>query len=210
MITKLYIADGNTWSELPVYNRVEFDERLDEQLDSGQVQTINGIETAYEDYSLFRMSTIDAEGVSKNALYYGFDTVEKRGKEYYIHTIELVEITRIVMGISIDGCKVTQSIDGTKKTLYEVLTGLLNKVKLKSATRLETYLSVSSANEAVKKMKEVASPEFHWECGTLLWECLCDIGKVIDCIPRASVSISTGIISVQFDQINNVTQVYEL
>jgi hypothetical protein len=214
MTTKLYIAKDGKWHELPVYNRVEADGRLDEQLDSGTIQTINRNNTAYEDYSLYRLLTADADGGSKEDSYFGFDTVEQRVEDYYIHTIELVEPTRIVMGISIDGCKVTQPIEGEKKSLYDVVfdlnSGFLSKAKLIS-TDNPYYTFLEYASEVVEKMKSIPSPEFHWECGTLLWECLCDLGNVINCIPRVRfVGTNTKRMFIDFVPVNDITAEYEL
>ena len=214
MTTKLYIAKDGKWYELPVYNRAEFDERLDEQLDSGTIQTINRNNTTYEDYSLYRVLTTDVDGESKEESYFGFDTVEQRGKDYYIHTIELVEPTRIVMGIPIDGCKVTQPIEGEKKSLYDIvfdlISGFLSKAKLISTDNPE-YTFLEYASDVVEKMKEIPSPEFHWECGTLLWECLCDVGNVINCIPRVRfVGTNTKRMFIDFVPVNDITAEYEL
>lgn len=209
MITKLYIHENSKWVELPVYNRVEFDERLDEQIDSGQVQTIDNKEVPYEDYSAFKLETEDAAGVTKAKYCYDFDTVEKRGEGYYIHTLELVEITRIAMGIPIDGCKVTQPIEGTKKTLFDVYEKLLAKARLLRVGELPN-VSNGVDREIADLMKRVISPEFHWESGTLLWECLCDIGKVIDCLPIVYINESASEPRISFAQINDVTKVYEL
>lgn len=214
MITKLYIAEDGKWMELPVYNRMEYDERLDEQLDSGNIQTINDSGVAYEDYSLYRLVTTDADGESREEVMFGFDTVEKRGKDYYIHMVELVEPTRIVMGIPIDGCKVTQPIEGEKKSLYDVVFdvqgGLITKARLKSVKSPHWDL-FDWPSDAVEKMQNIPSPEFHWECGTLLWECLCDVGNVINCIPRVRfVGTNTDRMFIDFIPVNDVTAVYEL
>ncbi|MBQ9728195.1 MAG: hypothetical protein IJV85_01220 [Clostridia bacterium] len=214
MITaKLYINDG-TWTELPVYNNVEFDERLDEELDSGSVQVISKSGMPFADYTLYRLKFMQDDETIIDESYFGFDTVEQRGEDYYIHTIELVEITRIAMGIPIDGCKVTQPIEGEKKSLYDVAFsfegGLISKAKLESVADRELYLHPASG-DMIEKMKNVPSPEFHWECGTLLWECLCDVGNVINCIPRARfVGTNTDRLFIEFIPVNDITEEYEL
>jgi hypothetical protein len=50
----------------------------------------------------------------------------------------------------------------------------------------------------------VDSPEFAWGCGTTLWECLCDIGNVVNCIPR--VDIRDGYKFVIFERINEIME----
>ena len=217
MTIRLQIADNYRWQDLPVYNLGSFDERLDEQLDSGSVQTINDSSVEYDDYSLYRVTVEDDDGTQKYASYFGFDTVEQRGDGYFIHTIELVEPTRIVMGFPIDGCKVTQPIEGKKKSLYDVVFsddgGLISKAKLERVNKREEkswYLRRGNG-EMIEKMKSIPSPEFHWECGTLLWECLVDVGNVINCIPRIRfVETNTRECYIEFDPVNEVTAEYEL
>ena len=209
MITKLFIAIDSQWVELPVYNRIEFDERLDEQLDSGSVQTISKSGTPFADYTLYRLKFMQDGETIIDESYFGFDTVEKRGEDYYIHMIELVEVTRIAMGIPIDGCKVTQPIEGEKKSLFDVVFsyegGLISKAKLESVADRELYLHPGSG-DIIEKMKNIPSPEFHWECGTLLWECLCDIGNVINCIPRVRfVDTNTKCLFIEFEPVNDIT-----
>lgn len=220
MKTKLYIYDytERTWTELPVYNRVEYDERLDEQLDSGSIQTIQADDKPFADFSLYRLEQSDAE-TTKTMYFYGFDSTEKRGKAYYIHTIELVEMSRLLMGQIIEGRKVSQPINvdkSEKLTLYDVLQGLLWTFEL--LEDVQEYpggqrFYVTENHETVKLLEDTISPEFHWECGTLLWECLCDIGKVINCIPRL-VPVFDGDkldkLSITFDKINKATAVYEM
>lgn len=214
MIIKLKIAENYKWKDLPVYNRSTFDERLDEQLDSGSVQTINDSDVEYDDYSLYRVEIEDEDGQTKSNSYFGFDTVEMRSDGYFIHTIELVEPTRIIMGFTIDGCKVTQPIEGEKKTLYDVVFGtkggLIAKAKLESISDREWYF-LDGDGDMIEKMKSIPSPEFHWECGTLLWECLVDVGNVINCIPRVRfIATNTRRCFIEFDPVNEVTAEYEL
>ena len=208
MTTKLYIKDSENWvwTELPVYNRVEFDERLDEQLDSGSVQTITDGDEAFEDYSLYKLVTSDGE-TEKEEYLFGFDTVEKRGDKYFIHTIELVELTRILMGIPIDGMSVTQPLTGTKSTIKDVAKGLCRYgvTYISGERRKIRYEATSDVEEST------ISPEFTWECGTLLWECLCDVGNVINCIPRVVLGQNSTVpYVVKFDKVNEVTAEYEL
>lgn len=55
-------------------------------------------------------------------------------------------------------------------------------------------------------MKKLVSPEFYWDAGTSLWECLCDIANVINCIPRLIVNEDKTAFSViTFDRVNEIT-----
>lgn len=211
--------------EYPIYNNLTFSERIDEELDSGDVQIISNDSTPFPEYSIAKL-TLECGDEKKIFDFFAFDTVEKRRgytanehsidkfkDGYYIHTLSLVELTRLLMGVMIDGKAIVQPIDGSdKKTLYEVVKTLLKTAKL---LKVENGITQGSKfylrpDYSVDK-KELAqiSPEFRWECGTLLWECLQDIANVIDCIPRVVIG-EGGSLYVTFDKINEVTGVYEI
>ncbi len=212
MITaKLYIVQNGKWVELPVYNYLEITERLDAELDTGQVQTISDSGAPFEDYSLYRLDFIQDGVIISSESYFGFDDVEVRGENYFIHTIELVEPTRIVMGQPIDGCRITQPIDGSeKKSLLDVTVELLSyKTQLQSTDSSESRFCIHPEKD-YSVLENTVSPEFHWECGTLLWECLCDIGNVVNCIPRARVDgMNAERLFIEFIPVNDITEEYE-
>ena len=144
---------------------------------------------------------------------YCFDTVEIRGQGYYAHNLTLVEPTRLLMGIPIEGMKVTQPQDGTAKdSLYTVAERLLRVCRLtKGGTPQKIWLT--DDEETVALLQNTDSPEFSWEAETQLWECLKDIGSVINCMPRLTVEHSTASFTfdtIVFDKINDVTEEREL
>lgn len=206
MTVKIEIYDGSKWETHKLYNSVEFDERLDEQLDTGRVQVINDTNESFPDFSMVRMTVPDGE-TTKEAYFYGIDSVEMRSAGYYIHTLELCEPTRLLMGRFIDGRKVTQPIKGDKKTLYTVLDELLQVAKLLVVGGAPEF----TFNKDDALLKGTISPEFYWSAGTSLWECLCDIGNVIDCMPRLTInSDKTAFNTIIFDRINEVNGEYEI
>jgi hypothetical protein len=215
MITSINIKSNNgSWITANAYNSNVFDERVDEQLDTGSIQIItNTEEVVFNDFCAVRVVTTDAVGDTKKAYYCGFNTQEKRGAGYFINTLELVEPTRLLMGTIIEGRKVTQLIgvgDREKKSLYKVLSGLLStfETKLEGATQRFT---ISVPDKVGHLLRGVVSPEFHWEAGTLLWECLLDIGNVINAMPRLLFNEATDEFdTITFDLINEETKEYEL
>ena len=219
MISKVEILqrDGGIYTATP-YNSITFDERLDEQLDTGSVQIITtDSNVPFDDFCSVRLTLEDAGGGVKKMDFCGFKSVEKRGVNYYIITLELVEPTRMLMGTIIEGRKVSQPIEGSgekKKSLYEVTKNLL---KTFETIQVEDGLAVprlglKESAKSVELLKATISPELHWEAGTLLWECLCDIGNVINAIPRlvspGGSSLFTNLLT--FDSINDITAEYEL
>jgi hypothetical protein len=218
-----YLKDGSIKMKEnhQIVNSVVFDERLDEQLDTGSVQTkeTSGEEEKFQDFQACNL-IIEQELNSSNApsiskWFRGFSSNHKRGENYYIYSHELVEPTRALMGITIDGKKITQPIDGrSKKTLQEVVEILLNTAEL--LTYDGTSNSVSKFEAEQSSLLDVESPEFNWESGTLLWECLLDIGNVINCIPRLTVKPNAfgteqaNLNYLVFEKVNDIKGVYEL
>ena len=205
MNAKLEVFLNNEWKSFPIYNTLEYDERLDEQLDSGSVQITANIEEAFDDFSMIKITLSDSETVLP-FYYYGFDKIERRGNGYYLHTIELAEPSRLLMGLPIDGRKVTQPITDDKKSLLQVTQELLNVFKLQEYGKTQNKFRVVDING---DLSSTISPEFGWDLGTLLWECLTDIGNVINAIPRL-IGSDNGYFEIVFEKINEITDFYEL
>lgn len=216
MITRVYIYNGVEWQELKAYNTAVEDERLDEQLDSGSVQIISESIDALADYSMFKVIRADNNLGERETFYYGFDTVEKRMGDYYIHSIELVEPTRVLMGTFIDGRAVVQPINSTKHKLSYVLSHLLETASLVTFSERKEFRLASREDSAYDEkvntlLGNTESPEFYWQAQTSLWECLCDIGNVINCIPRLTAnSAQTKFDTIYFESINDITETYEI
>lgn len=216
MRVKIFVYDGNEWVEQTPCNSAEFDERLDEQIDTGSVQLLSAVETPFPDFCTVKMLLNDGKE-EKELCYRAFDAVEKRGAGYYVHTLELVEPTRELMGVLIDGIKFTQPIEGEKLSLKEALTRISKKAVLLPkgfGSDEVVFLFDWNKNPSVSRiLDETVSPEFHWESETSLWEVLCDVGNVINCIPRLYIvapSSSAPYKVLTFDKVNDVTGEYEL
>ncbi len=216
MTTKLYIYEHNTWGEYPIYNYCETDERLDEQLDSASIQVISENSRSFADFSMIKIIRKDLDGNEEKAFFYGFDTVEKRMGNYYIHYLELVEPSRKLMGILIDGKAVVQPIEGTKKDLWGTADKLLLSANVKTATGTASLELAMFGHEKYNTntfylMLNTPSPEFYWQAQTSLWECLCDIGNVINCIPRLTANKDeTKFNTIYFERVNDITGEYEI
>lgn len=213
MILHAFILENGSFVEQKVYNGADFFDRLNVELDTGTIQIINGRKKAFEDYSIARIVLEDSEQSEKTLDFYAFDTVEERGVNYYIHNLELVEPTRRLMGILIDGRKVTQpTTDDTtpRKTLYDVSAELLKVALLQDSDTADMLFTI--AEQSKELLSAVISPEFHWEAETSLWECLCDIANVINCIPRLVTPSENplDISEILFVPVNDVIGEYEL
>lgn len=197
-----------------VMNTVDFSERLDEEMDSGSIQIKKTEKDPFPDYTLVKLILSDGES-ERSFDFYSFDNVEQRRSDYYVHTLELVELSRLLMGTMIDGRAVTQPLEDSgepKKTLKEVVTELLKTARLIKYD-VENKMPIGSKffldPNQWAFLETVVSPEFHWSGGTLLWECLCDVGNVINCVPRLLIG-NEGKLYVTFDKINDITGEYEI
>lgn len=204
-----------TGTKYPIFNRITADFRLDEQLDTGSVMTITESAESIPPMTHALLQISDNEENTLSMPAYCFDTVEIRGQGYCAHNLTLVEPTRLLMGILIDGMKVTRPQDGSAKdSLYTVADRLLRVCRLTKGGKPQKFW-LTDDEEIVTLLKNNDSPEFAWEAETQLWECLKDIGSVINCMPRLTsanpdVYLSFNFNTVTFDKINDVTEEREL
>ena len=208
----MMINTGNGFEEFPVLNKFTMDERLDEELDGGNATTKAKTPSKIPDFAETIVSLTDGETTLKNP-FFAVPTAEKRAGEYYAQTLEFVEPTRWLMGLTIDGLAITQPTEGQRDSLAFVLYRVVSQFY----TRVDgegNYFYINPADEWWQKMRYIDSPEFLWEGGTLLFEVLRDIGSVIDCIPRLSYyyDTRTGYVfnRIIFDDVNKETAEYEL
>ena len=166
---KIYIKRelDTEWTEQEAVFPVIQTQRLDRELDDGEVKVIdtNGLHAP-----LF-MCKID------DTYYVGNDTTSIIKGDLAEHSFQLTEPSKILQGYQIEGLGVTQPSDlSQRKSLYSVLERLLRANK--------GDFTITTDTKVVGVLQGVISPQFLWNYQTLLWECLCDIGDVIDAIPR--------------------------
>ena len=127
----------------------------------------------------------------------------------YQHGVSLIEPSKLLQGVLIDGFKVTQPEDTADRlSLLAVLQRLLAVTPLTLSSGALTY-TVTGDTDVIAVLAETISPQFEWNTQTTLWECLCDIGAVIDCIPRLTISADGNTFSViTFDFVDNSDTVY--
>lgn len=193
-----------TVSDYTLANSASIDERLDDTLDGGSVQLIMSDRKPIEPMTVGNLTISDTDSQTGQD-FFVFDTVEKRGENYYIHNLSFCELTRLFMGIMIDGLKITQPTDETpKKSLLSTLQRVLNCFQL-CKNGEESVFAVTEDSTVLSLLENTESPEFSWQAETLLWEVLCDIGNVINCIPRLTYPNIVG-----FDMVNKAMGETEL
>lgn len=127
---------------------------------------------------------------------------EENGQALYSHEVALVEPSKVLEGVLIDGLGVTQpEAVADRDSLYDVVVRLFSTTPFDYAQETGNYFTLTSNNEVLTALKSVKSPEFKWNTQTTLWECLVQIGAVIDAIPRL-VNAANKYIIVTFDFIN--------
>lgn len=116
----------------------------------------------------------------------------------YSHQVALTEPSKLLQGVMIDGFGVTQPEDyGSRKSLLEVVNRLL------AVTPFDCLRFIlTNDSNVTSALKSVVSPEFKWNTQTTLWECLLQVGAVIDAIPRLAAYGSGNYIVVTFDFVN--------
>lgn len=207
----MLINTGNGFEEFPVLNKFIMDERLDEELDGGNTTTKAKTPSKIPAFADTIVSLTDGE-TTQTSGFFCFPTAEKRAGEYYAKTLELVEPTRWLMGLTIDGLAVTQPIKGSaeiRKNLFDTLSRVLSNYKTRAEGDTVNFI-VSADTYAL--LSAVESPEFSWEGGTLLWEVLCAIADVVDCVPRLSIRVNGGTIRyvISFEEVNKETGEFEI
>lgn len=127
----------------------------------------------------------------------------------YQHGVSLIEPSKLLQGVLIDGFKVTQPEDATERlSLLAVLQRLLSVTPF-TASDGNPFYTVTADADVVNVLTETIAPQLEWNTQTTLWECLCDIGAVIDCIPRLTISADGNTFSViTFDFVDNSDTVY--
>ena len=123
-------------------------------------------------YSLPLGVQIEYEGVSTNS-------------GIYSHQVSLTEPSKLLQGVMIDGFAVTQPEEYDKRdTLYAVVNRLLAVTPFDGVNDATQMFSLTNNTAVVNALAGIKSPQFKWNTQTTLWECLLQVGAVIDAIPR--------------------------
>lgn len=126
--------------------------------------------------------------------------VKEDGEAMYKHQIALTEPSKLLQGVLIDGFAVSQPEElAERKTLFEVAARLLAVNPLDNSV-----YTLTTDTTVVNALKGVKSPEFKWNTQTTLWECLLQVGAIIDAIPRLTGDANGDYTVVTFDFINEM------
>ena len=198
--TKFEVFNKSTqvWETIEHVFPLDFVTRLNQELDSGEVAFFSD-EHIFPPFQMCRL-TINEE----QFYFYGNDTAQWIAPpcSKLKHKISLVEPTKELEGVLIDGRAIVQPITGEQQTLLDILEDLLSVTPLRLSGQEQPYV-LTSETRIKEKLQGRVSPEFRWGSQTTLWECLLDIGACIDAIPRLTYNeIKTAYNTITFDFVN--------
>lgn len=181
---------------------VNYTRRLSEEFDGGTVTyySTNGEMNAPLDrYELI----VSGDTAQADTYYYiGTEEVAKVKNGLYKHVVYLTEPTKLLEGVLIDGFAVSQpKTESLRKTLYEVVTRLLAVTPFD-----ESIYTLTTQSSIVGVLQATISPEFRFNTQTTLFECLMEVGAVINAFPRLTKDSNGEFTVVTFDFINEYGQ----
>ena len=116
----------------------------------------------------------------------------------YSHQVALTEPSKLLQGVMIDGFGVSQPEDySSRKTLQDVVERLLTVTPFDGQR-----FTLTDDDTVVEALQAVKSPQFKWNTQTTLWECLLQVGAVIDAMPRLVADMHGNYTVVTFDFVN--------
>ena len=190
-------------------------QQLTTELDHGSVtylKTENASSLLVAPLSVYRVQIDSSEaGKTETLDFVGMDSRavlrnEGNGTAIFKHEVALTEPSKLLQGHLIDGAGVAQpEEESERKTLYEVINRLLQITPLydyPASGAIDTEFVLTDDSEVVKALQDKKSPEFKWNTQTTLWECLVQIGAVMDAIPRLVADDSGRLRVITFDFVN--------
>lgn len=182
---------------------VSYKRRLSEEFDSGTVtyySTSGEMNAPIDKYEII----VSRSGTSLGDTYdfIGTEEVAKVKNGLYKHVVYLTEPTKLLEGVLIDGFAVSQpKAENLRKTLYEVVTRLLAVTPFD-----ESIYTLTTKAAIVGVLQATISPEFRFNTQTTLFECLMEVGAVINAFPRLTKDGNGEFTVVTFDFINEYGQ----
>ena len=176
---------------------VNYTRRLSEEFDNGTVtyySTSGAMNAPIDKYEIIvSQKTYD---------FIGTEEVAKVKNGLYKHVVYLTEPTKLLEGVLIDGFAVSQpKAENLRKTLYDVVTRLLAVTPFD-----ESIYTLTTQAAIVGVLQATISPEFRFNTQTTLFECLMEVGAVINAFPRLTKDGNGEFTVVTFDFINEYGQ----
>lgn len=200
-----------------VKSPIELEEQLDLSLDSGivkyllwQGEYIYGSSRVQGLNPQLAQCAIDVDNSGGEKVRFDFVGIDSRAlvkktvnASLYSHHIALTEASKLLQGVLIDGLGVTQPEElDTRKTLLDVVNRLLNTNPFDYSRTTNKQFALTDDTNVVAALTAVKSPEFKWNTQTTIWECLSQVGAVIDAMPRLVADATGNYTVVTFEFVN--------
>lgn len=88
------------------------------------------------------------------------------------------------------------------QSLEEVVDRLLAVTSLRKRNQSQVF-KFNPESKVKSLLTNTLAPQFKWSPQTTVWECLCDVGSVIDAIPRLKADDAGKFVYVDFDLVND-------
>lgn len=207
IVTLTDTSDRNEIIELSATAPLEIVEQLSTELDNGTARYLKteadakGIVAPLEGYAVTVDDvTFDFVGIDSRALL----RRETEQTGIYTHEVALVETSKILQGVMIDGFAVSQPEDlSQRESLQDVVNRLLATTPFDYARTTLKPFTLTTDADVTQALSEVVSPEFKWNTQTTLWECLVRIGAVVDAVPRLVADANGMYTVVTFEFVND-------
>ena len=192
---------------------VTITEQLSTELDGGDLKYLitepktEGVQAPLSQYTV---TVTDTTGATETFQFVGTDTraliaATDANNGVYKHSVSLTEASKFLQGIMIDGLAVSQPEEESERSnLLTVVNRLLAVTPFdnsRSAVRFTLDLT-GNAYYGYLMLVNTVSPQFRWNTQTTLWECLVQVGAVIDAIPRITADANGNFTEIAFDLIN--------
>lgn len=182
---------------------VNYSRRLSEEFDGGTATYYSTSGEMNAPLDRYELSVARGDTAQNDTYdYIGTEEVAKVKNGLYKHVVYLTEPTKLLEGVLIDGFAVSQpKTESLRKTLYEVVTRLLAVTPFD-----ESIYTLTTQSSIVGVLQATISPEFRWNTQTTLFECLMEVGAVINAFPRLTKDGDGEFTVVTFDFINEYGQ----
>ena len=199
--------EGTLKSELKGRSPIELTFQLGAELDGG---TLRYLKTERNDKGIvaplahYNVSVRNSSSQFEIFWYVGTDSralvrTEDDEQGIYSHEVALAEPSKMLEGVLIDGCGVTQPETVSERdNLYDVIVRLLSTAPFDYSRNEAPLYGLTAERKVVQALKNVKSPQFKWNTQMTLWECLVQIGAVVDSIPRLTNSDNYTIVTFDF------------
>lgn len=165
---KIEIYNGSSWDDVTLYVKrgLQFNSRLDEELDTSIVIINNTRQNYYEPFTKIKITV----GSKTFNYYIDFDEVTSLGKNeaLFQHTLSLIEPTKILERYDCDNLRFTQPLNGTTYYMDDVLTRIKDVTPLEMTTKHSSTRLISLDSALLSDLSTKVAPEFNFQQNTLL------------------------------------------